>query len=318
MARGPLRFRVTTDKKSLDLLETLSLRLEAQAPEGVAVELPKLDSELGAFLVADYRRETPRLQSDGSMLHAWTYVLEPLLAEVYELPSLTARFSMPAEAGGEPGAQQELSSEAASIEVLMPSEELWEQLDIDDSAELSPSAQSQPKQARWPRLLALAAGSLLLLALLVWLWRRRRPCCQALTEQLPAHVKALAALQALLADDLVAKGEIDEFYYRLSGILRQYIEERFGLRAPEQTTEEFLATLRQDASGLFSEQQRSLLEQFLRHCDMVKFAKHRPTAKELQSSFEVCKQIVVETMPAALDAPSAPSAPSAPAQTPAG
>jgi hypothetical protein len=283
--RGPLRFRVQTDKKAVDLIETLSLRVEAAAPEDVSVELPKLGVELGAFMVADYRTETPKLQDDGSM--------------VYELPPLTARFTMPTQAGGKAGMEHELTTEPAKIEVRMPSEEFWEELDIDEAAELSPLKKLQPSRPWWQRqwALALTAGLLLVLLVLVLLWRRRRRR-QVVEERIPPHVKALAALQALVADDLIAKGDVEQFYHRISGILREYIEDRFGLRAPEQTTEEFMAALRQGDSA-FSKQQRGLLEDFLRHCDMVKFARHRPAAKEIQSTFDACKHFIVETTPAA-------------------
>lgn len=295
--RGPLRFRVQTDKKAVDLIETLSLRVEAAAPEDVSVELPKLGAELGAFMVADYRTETSKLQDDGSMVYARTYVLDPLVADVYELPPLTARFTMPTQADGKAGMEHELTTEPAKIEVRMPSEEFWQQLDIDDVAELSPLTQLQPPRPWWQWGVASAGGLLLLLLLLVLLWRRRRRR-QVVVERIAPHVKALAALQALVADDLIAKGDVEQFYHRISGILREYIEDRFGLRAPEQTTEEFMAALRQDG-GAFSTQQRSLLEDFLRHCDMVKFARHRPAAKEIQSTFDACKHFIVETTPAA-------------------
>lgn len=295
--RGPLRFRVQTDKKAVDLIETLSLRVEAAAPEDVSVELPKLGAELGAFMVADYRTETPKLQDDGSMVYARTYVLDPLVADVYELPPLTARFTMPTGAGGKAGMEHELTTEPAKIEVRMPSEEFWQQLDIDDTAELSPLKKLQPSRPWWQWALALTAGLLLVLLVLVLLWRRRRRR-QVVVERIPPHVKALAALQALVADDLIAKGDVEQFYHRISGILREYIGDRFGLRAPEQTTEEFMAALRQDGSA-FSKQQRGLLEDFLRHCDMVKFARHRPAAKEIQSTFDACKHFIVETTPAA-------------------
>ena len=39
-------------------------------------------------------------------------------------------------------------------------------------------------------------------------------------------------------------GRIKEFYQRISDILRHYIENRFGLHAPERTTEEFLVELK--------------------------------------------------------------------------
>ena len=39
------------------------------------------------------------------------------------------------------------------------------------------------------------------------------------------------------------ENELDQFYQELSMILRRYIEGRFGLSAPEQTTEEFLVSI---------------------------------------------------------------------------
>jgi hypothetical protein len=105
-----------------------------------------------------------------------------------------------------------------------------------------------------------------------WYWRWRQAAAKAAPQ--PAHVLALAALQQLQREDLIARQGIETFYVRLSGILRQYVERRFGLHAPEQTTEEFLeAVLRR--GGLLATH-RSLLRTFLEHCDLVKFARHQP------------------------------------------
>jgi hypothetical protein len=91
----------------------------------------------------------------------------------------------------------------------------------------------------------------------------------------PAHVLALAALQQLQREDLIAQQRIETFYVRLSGILRQYVEWRFGLHAPEQTTEEFLEAVL--SRGELLATHRYLLKAFLEHCDLVKFARHQPT-----------------------------------------
>ena len=48
----------------------------------------------------------------------------------------------------------------------------------------------------------------------------------------------------LLAENLPAQGLVKEFYLRLTGIVRQYVEDTTGIRAPEQTTEEFLRDMR--------------------------------------------------------------------------
>ena len=50
--------------------------------------------------------------------------------------------------------------------------------------------------------------------------------------------------------------------------------------------------LRRD-SGTLSKDQKSLLEKFLMHCDLVKFAKFEPSADEVRATFESCKDFVV-------------------------
>ena len=124
------------------------------------------------------------------------------------------------------------------------------------------------------------------------IWRRcRREKMVAEIRKSPLEV-ALSALEQLEKDDLVAKGELKEYYGRVSSILREYVEGRYGLQAPERTTEEFMEDLRRD-SGTLSKEQKSLLEKFLMHCDLVKFAKFEPSADEVRATFESCKDFVV-------------------------
>jgi 5'-deoxynucleotidase YfbR-like HD superfamily hydrolase len=111
--------------------------------------------------------------------------------------------------------------------------------------------------------------------------------------QLPAHEIAYRELERLIADDLPGKGRIKEFYQRISDILRRYIENRFGLHAPEQTTEEFLAALGADAT--LAPSHKSLLKNFLQHCDLVKFARHEPTTEDIQKTFDSCRNFIGET-----------------------
>jgi hypothetical protein len=110
---------------------------------------------------------------------------------------------------------------------------------------------------------------LLLVLGLVFVWwrKRQRPATVAgpVSPATPAEL-ALAALQKLRSEN----PPVEEFYTRLSGIVRRYIEDRFGLHAPERTTEEFLA----EAS--LAPGQMALLGAFLQESDLVKFARHRP------------------------------------------
>ena len=57
----------------------------------------------------------------------------------------------------------------------------------------------------------------------------------------------------------------------MSGVLRHYLEKRFGLPATEQTTTEFLDGLRR--STLLTAEQQEALRAFLGQCDLAKFAR---------------------------------------------
>jgi hypothetical protein len=67
---------------------------------------------------------------------------------------------------------------------------------------------------------------------------------------------------------------VPAFVVAVSAVLRRYIEDRFGVRAPESTTEEFLEAVMAPGSELGSH--REVLGRFLQLCDLVKFAHLRP------------------------------------------
>ena len=146
----------------------------------------------------------------------------------------------------------------------------------DDELELM--AVRSPWRKGW---LPWCVGSAAVVAAIAWIiWhRRRREKAVAEVRKSPLET-ALAALEQLEKDDLVSKGELKEYYGRVSSILREYVEGRYGLQAPERTTEEFMEDLRRD-SGTLTKDQKSLLEKFLMHCDLVKFAKFEPSADEV-------------------------------------
>jgi hypothetical protein len=106
----------------------------------------------------------------------------------------------------------------------------------------------------------------------------------------PAHELAYEALRRLVAENLIKQGEIKVFYRRLSGIVRRYIENRFGLHAPEQTTEEFLTGL--EAAQEYPGTYKPLLKTFLNHCDLVKFAEYQPQAEDIQKTFDSCMAFI--------------------------
>lgn len=124
-------------------------------------------------------------------------------------------------------------------------------------------------------------------------YRRRLNGSDAIGARLKAHEIAYNELKVLIDENLIDKGEIKQFYLRLSSIVRRYIENRFGLKAPEQTTEEFLTGLERDSE--FPAEYKPLLKDFLRHCDLVKFARFEPGTEDIQKSFDSCKAFIKGT-----------------------
>jgi hypothetical protein len=90
----------------------------------------------------------------------------------------------------------------------------------------------------------------------------------------PAHVIALRELKALQAGELWQKGEVKEYYSRLSDITRRYIDNRYGISSPELTTDETVRMLQKAA--VTTGGQMSLVKELLSLSDMVKFAKYVP------------------------------------------
>ena len=136
-----------------------------------------------------------------------------------------------------------------------------------------------------------AGGTVLVLAVaaLAWWWWRRRAAVMTLVPVVPPHVRA----KQRLAEALQLISDANAFCTEVSLAARCYLEERFNLRAPERTTEEFLVELR--ASHHLTRDQKESLGQFLESCDLVKFARFEPNEAVLRQLHDSALRLVDET-----------------------
>jgi len=109
----------------------------------------------------------------------------------------------------------------------------------------------------------------------------------------PAHVIALRDLQELKSAGLWQKGEIKEYYSRLSDILRRYIDNRYGISSPELTTDETVRMLQKAA--VTTSGQMALVKEILSLSDMVKFAKYVPDDTSHDINYGNAVRFVEET-----------------------
>jgi len=90
---------------------------------------------------------------------------------------------------------------------------------------------------------------------------------------LPAHILALEALKKLELQQLWQQGLIKEYQTELTSIIRNYLENRYGIHAQKMTTEEIISALRPTS---LSENHKTELREILNVADLVKFAKALP------------------------------------------
>ena len=148
---------------------------------------------------------------------------------------------------------------------------------------------SIPYQWLWALYLV---GALAMAAALYAGWRayRRHAVAKA---RLP-HEIALERLEAARA--LMTDNQVREYAFEVSEIVRSYIEKRFGEKAARRTTEEFLSDLLKQTGTPLAEH-RGLLEDFLHHCDLPKFARWQLSVREMEAMQESARSFIVNTQP---------------------
>lgn len=142
--------------------------------------------------------------------------------------------------------------------------------------------------------LFLTGGLIIVAALILTIkFFSKKEGAEAASAKMAPYEIAYQALERLKAKNLTAAGKIKEYYFELSYIVRTYIENSFGIRSPEMTTEEFLLSLRN--SDTLTGVHKNLLKEFLSLCDIVKFAKYSPTQKESDEAFVSARKFIEET-----------------------
>lgn len=283
-SKGPVEVKLSISKKSISIAERLTLVLQATAGPTTEVEMPKFGEKLEQFGIANSASPPSELLDGGRVRTRRTYTLEPFLSGDYKIPPMTVRFGEK----GQSGERHEIATEEFAIKVqsLLPTQ--VKALDIKDIA----SPAEMPRRRVW-KLVVLSAACAMLLAAAAFVWFKTKKRRREAAKALPAHEIAYAELERLLGEKLVEAGAIKEFYNRVSAILRRYIENRFSLKAPERTTEEFLVEM--ERNDVLQSSWKAILGKFLAHCDLVKFAEHQPSNADIQGTFDTCKDFIEAT-----------------------
>jgi hypothetical protein len=285
MSSGQVQVTITADPPKVELHKDILLTIKTVAQSDTEVTLPPLDDRLTGFILSGVLDDEPVI-ADGKTTLQRRLRLTPILADEYRIgpmaisyadkrknPPITGWFAT------RPIVFERIApvehSPGKDIEVVM--KPVW----------IYPSFKTVA-------LYTLLVISLVALCFLGWKLAKRIHRHIKLMRMSPRE-RALFELSELLSKDLTAKNMIKEFYLELTMIVRRYIERQHLIRAPEQTTEEFLLAVSKDSR--FSHEVVRRLRSFLEAADLVKFAADHPTGEEISGATMTAKEYIEKDAP---------------------
>lgn len=289
MAAQAQEIRITSapDTTAILIGDRTGFTVTAEIPAGLSAEMTTVGDTLAGKIVVLRRdpRDTIRL-TDGAIRVTDRYLITSFDSGTYEIPPFFAE-----RVSGD--SLIRYYSDYSSLRVLRPDIVLQDTTDvIFDIVPPRTAPVTFSEVLPWIIIALIASALVYLLARFL----PRNPLkrfVKPVPPPEPAHIIALRELKALREGELWQKGEVKEYYSRLSDILRRYIDNRYGISSPELTTDETVRMLQRAA--VTSTGQMGLVKEVLSLSDMVKFAKYVPDAVVHESAYGNAHRFVEET-----------------------
>lgn len=288
---GPVEVRSALSPSNPRIGDQVTFTLEIQAAEGVEILSPEFGGSFsGQFDIVSF---TPRskILDDGSSLQTQTYELQLMTSGEHSIAPISVEF-----VDNRPG-QKPAPDDFDAYELLTDRIDFEVESFLPESAsnDLKPPlpALELPSERRFTSyaLPMLAAALLLAACVGAFLWANQRKRSKKANAYEIARNRLVRLLNDRSSPDPALS--IEQFFVEISGIIRRYLEDRFEVRAPDLTTDEFLQ-LAASNSDLTREHQ-SLLGEFLQQADVVKFAGIQASAEDVRRSSDLAVRFLEET-----------------------
>ncbi|MFC1499130.1 hypothetical protein ACFLS1_11780 [Verrucomicrobiota bacterium] len=263
MSHGPVEVIITAKPPRVELDKDIFLTIKVTTPPEIEVTLPQMDDRLQGFVLNGSFDKEPAKDNGKTTLERHVR-LTPLLANEYRLAPMAIVFT---DKSKSPAEKNWFATRPIIFEPLPVKEKTADNIE----AVLAPIWIYPPLKS--VAMFSFAAIICIGLAVLAWKVFKRIHREIELKRMSPKE-RALKELEVLLVKNLIQKRKIKEFYLQLTMIVRRYIERSYSVKAPEQTTEEFLTAVTHDPR--FDSGTVAKLKKFLEAADLVKFAAYRP------------------------------------------
>ncbi len=271
------KIRTQVDKRSIFIGDRIRLSINVSSDRNLELEFPKFqEGSMGSFEIKDTGTRSEKKFFRSHLFSRW-YDITSFVVGKSTVPALEVKYRTTLAKDWETLKTDEI---AVTVESVIPKTEKAKDV----------------KDIKAPRyFFSINFWVIVSLVLFLIVSAAVMIVYRKIKSKVPVKSAYIIAFEELerIRSLFATTGDIREYYFMISDCVRTYIENAFGLRAPEMTTEEFLASM--DGSRSLSDGEKSLLKEFLRTCDMVKFAKQVPTSAEVGSVFDTAKNFISQT-----------------------
>jgi len=280
----PITVESSLDTTIATIGDRIHLIILLQYPTGARFELPKVEKRLGEWDVIDQQLSSPRKIKSGFQ-QTWELELTVFDTGKVIVPELEI---------------QAYSSEDTSRVLRFKTDE-----QIVDVISVLPPGTTEPKDIKPPFPIRTIIPWNYIIFILLFLiiivsgiityrrWKQKQPPIPLDEDYLEApYLVAFRKLNELREQQYRSEDEIRFYYFRMSEIVREYLERRYFIRALEMTTREIL-----EAFHALDIQESIALDysKLFGSLDLVKFAKQIPEASETVSLWELAYKCIDKT-----------------------
>jgi hypothetical protein len=280
--RGPVKVTAEVQPANARLSDEPVLTLTIEYEQGVEIDKPPFGASMGSFLVRDFHEPLAKTRNGREIIQQ-VYTLEPMQTGKLLIDPISVTFTDLRSNGDEK--THTIQTEALAVEISSMVGD-----SVPSLANLRPSA----GPVELPTYGSVLGWSIVIiciaLAIIGWLTRRHFKRKQVAAAVVLSPEELAQMELEILARSGLAETDVVQFYVELTAVVRRYIERTTGIRAPEQTTEEFLREISQ--ANTFNRDTNERLRNFLESADLVKFAAFRPRREDVDESFSRAKLFI--------------------------
>lgn len=270
--------RTSVDKAEVYIGDLITYTIAIEYDTTFELIPPPLGANLGAFDVKDYRPDVESKLPDGRRRSETVFILSTFTTGDYVIPPVPVAFRDTRQQ------TRVLLSEVVPIKIRSMLENAGDSVDIKG---LKAPYEFQ-RDYFWYYIAGSGLLAFLLIGLLIWLKLRGRVAVAPVDNRPPWEIayEQLAMLQQQIPSDTA---KFKTYYIELTEVMREYLGRIYAWPVLDMTTEEFLDQYR--TSGESADLQTRVAG-FLRHADLVKFARYEPAADRPQLDFTTAHELV--------------------------